>query len=123
MTGDDAGGRRWLVAAVALLSLAGLVLLGRRRDDGSDTETGGVDVRIDERAGDSEADGNDGQAVGTDSSAAIESYEDAGGDHRFRLVGDETLAVSARGYPTREAALEAIERVRAVVPEATAVDA
>jgi uncharacterized protein YegP (UPF0339 family) len=55
---------------------------------------------------------------------AFEVYEDARGDHRWRLTAanNEVIATSGEGYSSASEAREAVERVQAYAPEADALD-
>jgi uncharacterized protein YegP (UPF0339 family)/outer membrane murein-binding lipoprotein Lpp len=55
-----------------------------------------------------------------DSGARIETFEDRGGDHRWRLVAanGETVADSSQGYSSRSELERAVERVREYAPGA-----
>ena len=54
---------------------------------------------------------------------AFEVYEDAGGDHRWRLTAanNEVIATSGEGYSSESEASEAVERVQTYAPEADAL--
>jgi uncharacterized protein YegP (UPF0339 family) len=54
----------------------------------------------------------------------FEVYEDAGGDHRWRLVAgnNEVVATGGEGYAAAGEAERAVERVREYAPEADALD-
>ncbi|QZY00930.1 DUF1508 domain-containing protein [Halobaculum rubrum] len=68
--------------------------------------------RVQEVAGDA--------AVDADSGVRFETFEDAGGGHRWRLVAanGETIADSGEGYSSRSKLEDAIDRVREYAPEA-----
>ncbi|MEF8907487.1 MAG: HVO_2922 family protein [Haloarculaceae archaeon] len=55
---------------------------------------------------------------------AFEVYEDASGDHRWRLTAanNEVIATSGEGYSSEAEAHEAVERVQAYAPEADSLD-
>jgi uncharacterized protein YegP (UPF0339 family) len=55
---------------------------------------------------------------------AFEVYEDAGGDHRWRLTAanNEVIATSGEGYSSEAEAHEAVERVQTYAPEADSLD-
>jgi len=55
---------------------------------------------------------------------AFEVYEDARGDHRWRLTAanNEVIATSGEGYSSESEAREAVERVQAYAPEADSLD-
>ncbi|MFC6786665.1 YegP family protein [Halobaculum halobium] len=59
-------------------------------------------------------------AVDADSGVRFETYEDAAGDHRWRLVAanGEPIADSGEGYSSRSALTEAVDRVREYAPDA-----
>jgi len=68
--------------------------------------------RVQEVAGDA--------AVDADSGVRFETFEDAGGGHRWRLVAanGETIADSGEGYSSRSKLTDAIERVSEYAPDA-----
>ncbi len=55
---------------------------------------------------------------------AVETYEDAAGEHRWRLVAPngEPIADSGEGYASRSNLEDAVERLREYAPEADALD-
>ena len=55
--------------------------------------------------------------------ATFELYEDAAGEHRWRLVsGGEIIADGGEGYASRSGARAAVERVAAYAPDADVLD-
>jgi uncharacterized protein YegP (UPF0339 family) len=82
------------------------------------------------------ADGGEGYSRRNDANRAVdrirdgistlefEVYEDAAGEHRWRLRGgnDQILADSGEGYDTRNEAETAVERVREYAPDAAVLD-
>jgi len=59
-----------------------------------------------------------------DGSLAFETYEDRGGDWRWRLRAgnDELVADSGEGYSSKSSVEEAVERIEKYAPEADALD-
>ncbi len=62
-------------------------------------------------------------AVDADDGARFEVYEDAGGEHRWRLLSanNELIADGGQGYADRSAATDAVERVCEYAPDADAL--
>ncbi len=92
--------------------------------------------RLVHRNGNVLADGGEGYVRRSDAHAAIERireddgeltyevYEDAAGEHRWRLraPNDELVADGGEGYASRSGADDAVDRVRSYAPEAHVLD-